>query len=34
MRYMQLIFGDKVREFPKLMSITQKIGELPQIRNY
>lgn len=34
MRYMELIFGDKVREFPKLMTITQKIGELPEIRKY
>jgi hypothetical protein len=29
---MQLIFMDKVQEFPKLMGITHRIGQLSKIK--
>lgn len=33
-RYMEMIFGDKIREFPKLNSITKSIANLPRIKAY
>ena len=32
--YIELIFGDKIEEFPKLKSITKMVGELPEIKAY
>ena len=33
-RYMEMIFEDKMQEFPKLRKITQMIAQLPQIKSY
>lgn len=33
-RYMEMIFGDKMQEFPKLNSIAKNIQELPKIKEY
>lgn len=31
---MQMIFGDKIQNFPNLIRITEMIGNLPSIKAY
>ena len=33
-RYIELIFGEKIKEFPKLKDITRRVGSLPEIKSY